>query len=323
MNAVTDGEVLAAPIATRESRPLYWLMRRELWENRSLYIAPLIAACVIFVGFLLQAMHLPDGVRVLATLDPERQRRAVSGIYGGMGAVIVVTMVIVTWFYALDALHSERRDRSILFWKSLPVSDTQTVLSKLFTAMVTAPLIAFVTIVCLQVLILLLSSVVVLIGGADLAPIWSGLQFFQITGALLYTLIVLSLWYAPVYAWLLFISAWAKKSTFLWSVLPIVAIVMFEGIAFHSKHFSGLIQYRLRDGLLSAFTPHSHNMPQEGADLSFGGDGVQATIGVSGNIFDRLDPAGFLSNPWLWVGLLVAAGLIAATIWMRRYREPI
>ena len=82
------------------------------------------------------------GGALLAALDPERQRSAVSGIYGGIGSLIVFTMAVVTWFYALDALHSERRDRSILFWKSLPVSDTQTVLSKLFTAMVIAPLIA-------------------------------------------------------------------------------------------------------------------------------------------------------------------------------------
>ena len=293
-------------------------MRRELWENRSLYIAPLVAAAVVFIGFLLNAMHLPEGMQVLAGLDPERQRRAVSGIYGGIGLLIVFTMAVVTWFYALDALYGERRDRSILFWKSLPVSDTQTVLSKLFTAMVVAPVIAFAVVVSLQVLILLLSSIVVYIGGASPAPIWSNLQLFQMTLVMLYTLIVLSLWYAPVYAWLLLVSAWAKKSTFLWAVLPPIAVVLFEKVAFHSNHLASLLRYRLKSGLASAFDQGVFSA--RGAEASFQSE---VRVDLPDHPLALLDPAQFLANPWLWVGLIVAGALLAATVWMRRYREPI
>jgi ABC-2 type transport system permease protein len=319
MNAVSETpEALAAPAENHATRPFYWLVRRELWENRSLYIAPLVAAGVVFIGFLLNALHLPEGMRMLTMLDPERQRRAVSGIYGGIGLLIVFTMVIVTWFYALDALYGERRDRSILFWKSLPISDTQTVLSKLFTAMVVAPVIAFAVVVTLQVLILLLSSIVVLIGGASPAPIWSNLQLFQMTVVMLYALIVLSLWYAPVYAWLLLVSAWAKKSTFLWAVLPPIALTLFEKVAFHSNNIGRLLNYRLRDGLGSAFAPHA--MSSRGAAASFE---TEVRVDLPEHPLAFLDPAQFLSNPWLWVGLIAAAALIAATVWMRRYREPI
>ncbi|MGH8176257.1 MAG: ABC transporter permease [Steroidobacter sp.] len=316
MNAAT--ETLATPIETRATRPFLWLVRRELWENRSLYIAPLIAAGVVFIGFLLNALHLPQGMQVLAALDPERQRQAVSGIYGGIGVLIVLTMAVVTWFYMLDALYSERRDRSILFWKSLPVSDTQTVLSKLFTAMVVAPVIALAVIVTLQVLILILSSIVVVIGGADPAPIWTNLQLFQMTGVLLYTLVVLSLWYAPVYAWLLLVSAWAKKSTFLWAVLPPVALWLFEQVAFHSDHVGRLLSYRLQDGFETAFDARVF---QGGGDR--GRFETDVRVDLPDHPLQLLDPGQFLSNPWLWVGLAVAAALIGAAIWMRRYREPI
>jgi ABC-2 type transport system permease protein len=319
MSAVTDTtEAMATPTENHATRPFYWLVRRELWENRSLYIAPLVAAGVVFIAFLLNALHLPEGMRMLTALDPERQRRAVSGIYGGIGLLIVFTMVVVAWFYALDALYGERRDRSVLFWKSLPVSDTQTVLSKLFTAMVVAPAIAFAVVVSLQVLILLLSSAVVLIGGASPAPIWNNLQLFQMTLVMLYALIALSLWYAPVYAWLLLVSAWAKKSTFLWAVLPPIALVLFEKVAFHSNHISHLLAYRLRDGLGSAFDPHAFS--RRGAEASFE---TEVRVDMPDHPLALLDPAQFLANPWLWAGLIAAAALVAATVWMRRYREPI
>jgi ABC-2 type transport system permease protein len=319
MNAVTEPtETLAAPVENHATRPFYWLVRRELWENRSLYIAPLVAAGVVFIGFLLNALHLPEGMQLLAGLDPERQRRAVSGIYGGIGLLIVFTMAVVTWFYALDALYGERRDRSILFWKSLPVSDTQTVLSKLFTAMVVAPLIALAVVVSLQLLILLLSSVVVVAGGASPAPIWSNLQLFQMTLVMLYTLIVLSLWYAPVYAWLLLVSAWARKSTFLWAVLPPIALILFEKLAFHSNHVGRLLSYRLRDGLATAFDPALSSAHR--AEASFK---TEVRVDLPDHPLALLDPAQFLANPWLWAGLIAAAALVAATVWMRRYREPI
>jgi ABC-2 type transport system permease protein len=320
MNAVNDAfepaEATSAP--AHPVRPFAWLLRRELWENRSLYLAPLAAAGVVFIGFLLNALHLPEGMQALARLDPERQRQAVSGIYGGIGLLIVLVTAVVAWFYALDALHSERRDRSILFWKSLPVSDTQTVLSKLATAMIVAPVIALATVVALQVSILLLSSAVVLIGGASPAPLWSNLQLFQLTVVLLYSLAALSLWYAPIYAWLLLVSAWAKRSTFLWAVLPPIALVLFERLAFHSDHVAQLLAYRFRGGLASAYNSEIFREGQGG-----GGFRAEVSVDLPDYPIQLLDPSQFLANPWLWVGLIVAAALTAAAIWLRRYREPL
>ena len=167
-----------------------------------------------------------------------------------------------------------------------------------------------------QVVVLLLASVILMIGGASPGPIWSNLQLFQLTVALVYGQIAVALWYAPVAAWVLFVSAWAKRVPILWAVLTPVAVMLFERVAIGTRYMQDLLGYRLRDGLKMAFAPRSRS------EFTLGDGGVNATE-LPRRVFDALDPVGFFSNPWLWVGLVVAAGLIAAAIWMRRYREPI
>jgi ABC-2 type transport system permease protein len=110
------------------TRPFFWSVRRELWENRSLYIAPLIVAAVVIIGFIFTAIGLPERRRALLLLnDAAKQRAAIEMPYSMAAMMIMFTVFIVGVFYCLDALYGERRDRSILFWKSLPVSDATTV----------------------------------------------------------------------------------------------------------------------------------------------------------------------------------------------------
>ena len=318
MNAATEtSESFAAPAtAPRPVRPFYWSVRRELWENRSLFIAPLVAGGIAIVALILNAMHLDEGMQMLSALDPDRQRAIVTGIYGGIAFLITWVMAITGFFYLLDALHGERKDRSVLFWKSMPVSDTTTVLSKLFTALAVAPAIVIAVTIVTQVVVLLLASVILMIGGASPGPIWSNLQLFQLTIALVYGQIAVALWYAPVAAWVLFVSAWAKRVPILWAVLTPIAVMLFERVAIGTRYMQDMLGYRLRDGLKMAFAPRSRS------EFTIGDGGVNATE-LPRRVFDALDPVGFFSNPWLWVGLVVAAGLVAAAIWMRRYREPI
>ena len=113
------------------TRPLYWSVWRELWENRSIYIAPLIVAAVQVFGFAISTIGLAERRRAVLLLDPAKQRAAIEQPYDMAAMMMLFTVFLVGVFYCLDALHGERRDRSILFWKSLPVSDLTTVLSKL------------------------------------------------------------------------------------------------------------------------------------------------------------------------------------------------
>jgi len=316
MNAATEtSESFEAPAtAPRPVRPFYWSVRRELWENRSLWIAPAVAGGVAIIALILNAMHLQEGLQALSVLNPEKQRMFVSGIYGGIAFLITMVMNITVFFYLLDALQGERKDRSVLFWKSLPVSDTTAVLGKVFTALAVSGVIVIAVTLATQLLVLLIATVLLMIGGVSPGPLWSNVDAFQLTVALIYAQIALALWYAPVAGWLLLVSAWAKRVTILWAVLTPIAIMLFERVAIGTHYVSDLLAYRLREGAMTAFVRRSRD-----ADVVIGGVNSIAPR----EIFDALNPVGFFTNPWLWVGLVVAAGFIAAAIWMRRYREPI
>lgn len=318
MNAASEtSESFVAPgTASRPVRPFYWCVRRELWENRSLLIAPLVAGALVPLALILRAMHLSEDVQVLSTFNPERQREIVTGMVGGIAVLITWVTAITAFFYLLDALHGERKDRSVLFWKSMPVSDTTTVLSKMFTALVGAAAIVIAVTIVTQVVVLLLASVILAISGASPAPIWSNLQPFQLAVALVYGQLALVLWYAPVAAWLLFVSAWAKRTPILWATLTPIAIMLFERVAIGTRYVQDMLTYRLRDVMRVVFVPSS-------GPAKFTIDDGVSTGAVPRRVFDLIDPLGYFSNPWLWVGLVVAAGLVAAAIWMRRYREPL
>ena len=287
-----------APVALSPTRPMYWSIRRELWENRSIYIVPLVVAALVLLGFLIATIG-----RALATLDPVRKAAVLGESNSFAAAVIMATAFVVGAFYCLDALHGERRDRSILFWKSLPVSDLTTVLSKMSIPLVALPLIAFAAIVVTQLIMVLVSGAVLQSSGLS-AETPTGWQLLQQPVVLLYGLVVLSLWHAPVYGWLLLVSAWARRATFVWAVLPLVAITIVERVAFGSSHFAAMLKYRLTGAMSEAFSSVPH--------------GSVARVDIS-----QLAPGHFLTTPGLWIGLAFAAAFVAATIRMRRYREPI
>ena len=298
-----------APTVMSETRPLYWSMRRELWENRSIYVAPLAVAAIGILGFLISLIHLPHSLRGTSTHHGLMSATGMLAMpYAHVAWLVVLTGFIVGVFYSLDALYAERRERSILFWKSLPVSDLTTVLSKASIPLMILPLVVFATTVITQLLMLLLSAAVLVLSGVGTATLWTQLPLLQMQIVLLYSLIVMALWYAPIYGWLLLISGWARRMTFLWAVLPVVAVVVLEKIAFNSSHFANLLKYRLIGWFLQAFTLDTHGGPP--IDPHF----LPLT---------QLTPGKFLSSPGLWVGLVFAAIFLAAAVRLRRYREPI
>src|SRR6202011_6028672 len=181
------------PAVVSATRPMYWSVRRELWENRSIYIAPLAAAAIAMLGFLISLYWLPRDMRALPALDPAHQRVALAAPYSHVAMVLMLTGFLVGIFYCLDALHGERRDRSILFWKSLPVSDLTTVLSKASIPLVALPLITFAITIATQWIMLLISSAVLIFHGVSPATTWAYFTVFQNWVVLLYGLIALAL----------------------------------------------------------------------------------------------------------------------------------
>lgn len=316
--AIETSESFAAPAAApRPVRPFYWSVRRELWENRSLMIAPLVVGGIAVLALIYRAIISADDFSALALLPPAAQGQAVTVGYGALAYAISLVMHLCVFFYLLDALQGERKDRSVLFWKSMPVSDTTTVLSKLFTALLVSGAIVVAVAAATALGMLLITSVIMMIGGANPLSIWGNAQLFQLTVGIIYWQIAIALWYAPLAAWLLLVSAWAKRVTILWAVFTPIAIVVFERVAIGTHYVQDMISNRLRDPVITAIAPNV-----KGAQVTMGAEGVN-THGIPSRVFDALDPVAFFSNPWLWVGLVVAAGLVAAAIWMRRYREPL
>jgi len=288
-------------------RPFYWSVRRELWENRSIYMAPIVAAVVVLFGFGMTAFNLPQLRRNALALEPARMRAAIELPYDAAAMMIMFTVFIVAIFYCLDALHGERRDRSILFWKSLPVSDLTSVLSKAFVPLAILPVVTFVVVFATQLLMLVLSTLVLLPSGLA-GTTWQLLPWPRLLSILLYGLVTSALWEAPVYAWLLLVSSWARRATFLWAVLPWLAIGAIEKLAFDTTHFIRMLVHRLTGGFNVGFVvveyPKETHVP----------------------VVDRLtqfDPVKFLSNPGLWIGLVIAAAFLIATVRLRRSRGPL
>ena len=244
-NTVSESAGVTDPGYNAPTRPFYWSVLRELWENRSIYIAPLIVAIVVLFGFIVSTIGLPERRRAVLLLDPAKARAAIEAPYNVAAIMLIFTAFIVGVFYCLDALHGERRDRSILFWKSLPVSDRTTLLSKATIPLVALPLVTFAIIVATQLVMLLWTSVLLITHGMGPGSTWTNFNLFQQSFILLYGLVAIALWHAPIYGWALLVSGWARRATFLWAVVPFLAIGFFEKITFGTSHFASMLKHRL------------------------------------------------------------------------------
>src|SRR4029077_20659953 len=221
------------------------------------YMAPLICAVVGLVAVLISTIGLPERRRAVLLLDPAVQRAAIEMPYDALAMMLMFTGFIVAIFYSLDALYGERRERSILFWKSLPVSDLTTVLSKATIPLVILPLTIFLIIVTTQFSMMLISSAALLPSGLA-GTTWTNFNLFQQSLILLYSLIVIALWHAPISGWPLLMCGCARRATSLWAVLPFLAIGILEKLAFDTSHFASMLKNRLvgAGDTAFAFQPH-------------------------------------------------------------------
>jgi ABC-2 type transport system permease protein len=305
-NAIPESPLesqVAAPTVIPVSRRIYWSLQRELWENRSIYLAPLAAAAVFLFGFLVSMINLRRRIHGVWSLDPAEQRHVLALPYEVAAGLIMGTAFIVGIFYSLDTLYGERRDRSILFWKSLPVSDLITVLSKLAIPLAILPLFSFVLTIATQLIMLLLSIALLVGSGVNIATLLIQAPFVHVSLVLLYHIVTVhGLWYAPIYGWLLLVSAWAPRAPFIGAFLPPFVIYVVEKMVFNTSYFLAMLKYRLTG-------------PEASTSMAPGGTLI--------NEMAALTPAQFFSTPGLWIGLAIAAVFLAAAIRLRRYRGPI
>lgn len=297
------------------------LLRRELWEHKAVYVVPLIVAVVtLLTSWISQVTlgeleHLDIGIISAGNMPENVRAAALSFTMVGVAVSFIFAMWILTIFYALDALYAERKDRSILFWRSIPVTDFETVLSKLLTTILTIPLVTFAVIVVTQLLVLLsLTMQVDFRGGSPWQMIWTAAPFLDTWAATVVLLLALPLWLSPFIGWFLFVSAFTKRSPLLVAAMPIVLLPMFERLFFDTSIMAEALFVRSIKFPLFSGVDNMDLIFQESDDLA---RLAEAELSV----FGLLDLGNFLASPQLWLGLVVCGLFTAAAIYVRRYRD--
>ena len=287
------------------------LIRREFWEHKNTFYPYVIVGLLVLVMLAI----FMGGEKATVTVnsgDTANERSegflellelgAVS--FGNMSvaesldklrfAYIVIAanfafmLSFVMFFYLLDCLYRDRKDRSILFWKSLPVSDWLTVGIKLFTGLVCVPVVYFLFIVVTQFIFLLGASLAAL--SYDVS-VWSSLWqpstvVLGVWADIWFYYAVLLLWQLPLYSWVIFVSAFARSVPFVWVVGVPFAVFTTESI------FGG--------NAISSWIWH-HVVPQIG----------KMNLTGVGDIVDRIASLDFL------ITLVVSGILVSGAVWFR------
>lgn len=316
---------------------MYWLVKREFWEHRGgFFWAPIITGGVFLLLNIMgiiaaEVVGSRHGIsfgasgglqRVIADMDAGDLSQVGLALdvamYSAMGLLIVV-LGFVVFFYCLGALYDDRRDRSILFWKSLPISDTSTVLSKVVSATVLAPIVAVITGIIVGMLQLLILAVTLSFHGVNVWQLLVLAHPFRVMFNLVGYIPLYVLWALPSIGWLLLCSAWARNKPFLWAVaLPVATglLVSWFGImGLFNLPTTWFWKNIVQRGLLSVF-------PGSGSVFGHNGNIAHSVAGNPGMDFmDLGNTYQLLASANLWIGVVIGLGLLAGAIWFRRWRD--
>lgn len=292
--------VVAGPVKTEKQisavQQLFWCVRRELWEHRWLYLAPSAIAGIALLASLVSM------ARMAAKPDSANTHELLTAPFLNTSLLLMGTSFIGALLYSLECLQTERRDRSILFWKSLPISDSTAVLSKASIPVVFIPVFTWLLTLTVHLAMLIVGSLFFAVSGKSPAMLWQHVALGQMTVMMFFHMVTgHGLWYAPVYAWLIMVSAWARRAALLWATVPIMALWLAERIAFGTSHVAEYVRFRLTGGpggeqFLPAMT-EAHPMA-------------------------HMDVSGFFASPNLWTGLIAAGVMLFVAARLRKQRDP-
>lgn len=314
-------------------KTMKWLIRREMWENKGmllwtpLAIAGAIAALVLSALFMGHTQDLRiDGQSFNSiTIEGKVRTRIVDMLaqaYIGTGMPVLMVLGLLVFFYCLSALHDERRDRSLLFWKSLPVSDLTTVLSKALLALVVAPLITMAIAIVLGLVMLLATCVVLLMHGTNLfGEVLASPDLYLSPLRLLGLLPVYILWALPTVGWLLMVSSMARSKVFLWAVgTPVIttlllvwaqkALMFSVDALWFASHITNRILLGVVPGSWLAFARDSISIGHQPRQLPLPHDIFVASWSTLGGVS-------------VWIGAAAGVAMIAVAVYMRRHREEV
>jgi ABC-2 type transport system permease protein len=304
------------------------LMKREFWENKgafrttpiaigAIYLLGLLMAVVTTVYFDNEFHTLKDAIRFIAEQDEAlRARILYEGALSSAG-LFTVALGFVIFFYLLGSLYDDRKDRSILFWKSLPASDTLTLTSKLLSAMITAPLIFWLVFVATMILLSIIAAIIVLLVGENPWTLFIGVSNpIKAWGLILMSYLAQSVWALPLYGWLMLVSSFAPRIPLLFAVLPPIVFAVLQIWIDFLKTFT------FKDSLFGVIGEWFANSPLILSGDAHDDSGPGAALGIPvtdtfdhavtvGNMLDRL------FSYQMFIGLVVAAVCLTGALYFR------
>ena len=243
--------------------------------------------------------------------DAERQA-ALTVFFLGTSWVFLFALAILTTFYSLDSLYAERKDKSILFWRSLPITDAETVISKLLTAVFVLPLFTVAAIIVTHLVNLVITTGWVIVKGGNAAHlVWGSVTLFDNWAAALIVTVASAIWMSPFIGWFLFVSAFTKRSPLLMAFMPLIIVPIIEWIFFRSKIFASAVFGRGEVIPLFREMDIEHFFDEERMQVN------EELV----SLLAHIDVGKFLLSPSVWVGVVVCGILVTAAIYVRRYRD--
>ena len=296
------------------------LIKREFWEHRSIWVTPVAIASIIILGTLTALMVVGDFSKELnlaffsaQNIAGDIERKALlTGMFVGSSPLFLIGLAILVVFYSLDSLYAERKDKSILFWRSLPVTDAETVVSKLLTALILIPAFTIAALIVTHIVNLIVVSLWVSMKGGDAGMlIWSSISLFDNWVAAIIAIYCMGIWMSPFLGWFRFVSAYTKRAPLLMAFMPLVLIPLVEGIFLRSAHFAEAVWGR--SAMIPLFS---------GVDIEAIFDEDRRHLNAEMiSLLSTIDFGKFITSVDTWIGIIVCGLLTTAAIYVRRFRD--
>ena len=291
---------------------LFTMIRREIQEHKLAFIyAPFIVAlvlCLVIISVYLGLTDIQTTTFNFSTelydeefqedmlqATPESKTAVIRAGLTVLGLPILLTVGFGLLAYSLSTFADERKDRSLIFWRSLPVSDLTTVMSKLIFVIIIIPLLVVPNLFLLQLISLL--SVSIYFVSNDIVSfgyVWTS-YFISDWFRIIFSLWAQALWTLPILLWLMLAGTYFKKPV-IGAIVPLVALVVLEGIIFKANNIQEFIENRL------GFWSRSDSFPIEYAEA---------------RVVDISDIYLLLTTQAFWIGIFASVILVAGIVYTR------
>ena len=212
-----------------------------------------------------------------------------------LGFPILLTVGFGLLAYSLSTFADERKDRSLIFWRSLPVSDLTTVLSKVFIVTLIVPLMVIPYIILLQ--LVAMTSASIFFATNDIVSfgwLWGSYiitDWFRI----IFSLWAQALWSLPLFLWLMLAGTYAARPI-AGAIVPPVILIVLEGVIFKTDLVLEFIENRI------GFWSRSDSFPKEYQEI---------------RVVDISDILLLFSTQAFWIGILASVILVAGIVYVR------